>query len=66
MKVTKLDHDGFVQEREGTISAGASWPGSRLHTLNYNGRLETIDGFTLRPRRELVANLVDRWYEPKG
>ena len=66
MRVTRLDHDGFVQEREGTISAGASWPGSRLHTLNYNGRLEAIDGFTLRPRLKLAADLVDRWYEPKG
>ena len=66
MRVTKLDHDGFAQEREGTISAGPSWPGSRLHTLNYNGRLEAIDGFTLRPRLKFTADLVDRWYEPKG
>ncbi len=66
MRVTKLDHDDFAQESEGTITAGPSWPGSRLHTLNYNGRLEAIDGFTLRPRLKLAADLVDRWYEPKG
>lgn len=67
MKVTRLDREGFAQESEGTISGdGVSWPGKRLHTLNYNGRLETIDGFTLRPKLKPAADLVDWWYRPKG
>ena len=65
MKVTRLDREGFAQQGEGTISGGPSWPGKRLHTLNYNGRLETIDGFTLRPKLKLAADLLDRWYEPR-
>jgi hypothetical protein len=64
MKVTRLDREGFVQQGEGTITGGGPWPGKRLHTLNYNGRLETIDGFTLRPKLKPAADLVDRWYEP--
>jgi len=67
MKVTRLDREGFAQEREGTISGGRpAWPGTRLHTLNYNGRLEAIDGYTLRPKLKLAADLVDRWYEPSA
>jgi hypothetical protein len=67
MKVTRLDREGFAQQSEGTLSGGGpSWPGTRLHTLNYNGRLETIDGYTLRPKLKFAADLVDRWYEPKG
>ncbi|MDQ2632418.1 MAG: hypothetical protein M3Y78_01630 [Pseudomonadota bacterium] len=64
MKVTRLDCEGFAQESEGTISGGPCWPGKRLHTLNYNGRLEAIDGYTLRPRLKIAADLVDRWYQP--
>ncbi|MEW9807770.1 hypothetical protein ABUE31_17410 [Mesorhizobium sp. ZMM04-5] len=64
MKVTRLDREGFAQAGEGTISGGGAWPGKRLHTLNYNGRLEAIDGFTLRPRFKPAADLVDRWYRP--
>ena len=66
MKVTRLDREGFTQESEGTISGGASWPGKRLHTLNYNGRLEAIDGFTLRPKSKFLADIVDRRYQPKA
>jgi hypothetical protein len=66
MKVTRLDREGFAQESEGAISAGPSWPGTRLHTLNCNGRLEAIDGFTLRPKLKFAADIVDRWYEPKA
>lgn len=67
MKVTQLDSEGFAQEHEGTITGGSpSWPGRRLHTLNCNGRLETIDGYTLRPRLKPAADLVDWWYLPKG
>lgn len=67
MRVTRLDREGFAQQREGTLTAGGpAWPGRRLHTLNYNGRLEAIDGYTLRPKSRLLADMVDRWYEPKG
>jgi hypothetical protein len=66
MKVTRLDREAFAQEGEGTISGGPSWPGKRLHTLNYNGRLEAIDGFTLRPKPKFAADLVDWWYRPAG
>jgi hypothetical protein len=66
MKVTRLDREGFAQQSEGTISGGPLWPGKRLHTLNYNGRLEAIDGFTLRPKSKVLADMVDRWYEPEA
>ncbi len=64
MRVTRLDREGFAQQAEGTVNAGAAWPGSRIHTLNYNGRLEVIDGYTLRPRLKPAADLVDLWYRP--
>ncbi|MEP9385980.1 hypothetical protein [Mesorhizobium sp. KR9-304] len=66
MKVTRLDREGFAQESEGEISGGRFWPGKRLHTLNYNGRLEAIDGFTLRPKSKFLADIVDRWNQPKA
>jgi hypothetical protein len=66
MKVTRLDREGFAQQSEGTISGGGAWPGKRLHTLNYNGRLEAIDGFTLRPKSKFLADIVDRWHQPKA
>lgn len=66
MKVTRLDREGFEQQGEGLISGGGPWPGKRLHTLNYNGRLEAIDGYTLRPKLKAAADLVDRWCLPKG
>ncbi len=66
MKVTRLDREGFGQQAEGMISGGGPWPGKRLHTLNYNGHLEAIDGYTLRPKLKAAAGLVDNWYLPKG
>jgi hypothetical protein len=66
MKVTRLDREGFAQQPDGLLEAGDPWPGKRIHTLNYNGRLEAIDGFTLRPRLKPAADLVDWWYRPKG
>jgi hypothetical protein len=70
MKVTRLDREGFAQQDEGTITGGGqwggSWPGRRLHTLNYNGRLEAIDGFTLRPKLKPAADLADWWYRQNG
>ncbi len=64
MRVTRLDREGFAQQSEGAVTAGGTWPGSRIHTLNYNGRLETIDGYTLRPKWKPAADLVDWWYRP--
>jgi len=64
MRVTQLDGAGFAQQSEGAVTAGGAWPGSRIHTLNYNGRLEVIDGYTLRPKLKPAAGLVDRWYRP--
>ena len=64
MRVTRLDREGFDQQSEGTVTAGGAWPGSRIHTLNYNGRLEVIDGYTLRPKLKPAADLVDWWYRP--
>jgi len=66
MKVTRLDREGFAQTSEGIVSGGGPWPGRRLHTLNYNGRLEAIDGFTLRPKLKPAADLVDWWHRPPG
>lgn len=66
MKVKQLDREGFAQTSEGIISGGGPWPGKRLHTLNYNGRLEAIDGFTLRPKLKPAADLLDWWYRPAG
>jgi hypothetical protein len=66
MRVTRLDRDGFAQELEGSISSGPTWPGRRVHTLNYNGRLEAIDGFVPRPRLKPAADLVDSWFRPES
>ena len=65
MRVTRLDAEGFAQELEGTLSPGPAWPGRRLHTLNYNGRLETIDGFVLRPKWKPAADWVDDYFRPR-
>ena len=65
MRVTRLDETGFDQQLEGAIGPGPAWPGRRLHTLNYNGRLEAIDGFVVRPRLKPAADLVDSWFKPK-
>lgn len=43
-RIDRLDDGGFAQTVEYTLSPDADWPGRRLHTLNYNGRLEVIDG----------------------
>lgn len=64
MRVTRLDEEGFDQEADGRVSPGPAWPGSRLHTLNYNGRLEVIDGFVIRPKSAWLAAMVDRRFQP--
>jgi hypothetical protein len=64
MRVTRLDEEGFEQESDGRVAPGPAWPGRRLHTLNYNGRLETVDGFVIRPRVKMLADMVDRRFLP--
>ncbi len=49
-EVTRLDEDGFAQRVVGELRPGAPWPGTRLHTLNRDGRLECIDGSARSPR----------------
>lgn len=65
MRVTRLDGEGFEQESDGRVASGPFWPGRRLHTLNYNGRLEAIDGFVIRPKAKLLATMVDRHFLPE-
>jgi hypothetical protein len=43
-RIDRLDAEGFSQTVETTLAPDGNWPGRRLHTLNYNGRMEVIDG----------------------
>lgn len=49
-EITRLDDDGFEQQVIAQLGPGESWAGSRLHTLNTAGGIETIDGSRLSPR----------------
>ncbi|MDF1487566.1 glucosamine inositolphosphorylceramide transferase family protein [Tessaracoccus caeni] len=49
-EITKLDDDGFDQRIVRHHTSGERWPGTRLHTLNVGGDIETIDGSRLVPR----------------
>lgn len=50
-RVTKLDDEGFAQEIRAVLRAGGSdWPGSGLHTVNWAGGLEVVDGCRDRRR----------------
>jgi hypothetical protein len=50
-RVTKLDDEGFAQEIRAVLRAGgADWPGSGLHTVNWAGGLEVVDGCRDRRR----------------
>lgn len=64
MRITRLDTEGFEQIQETHLAPDMSWPGRRLHTLNYNGRLETVDGFVVRPKLKPFADVVDRRFAP--
>ncbi|QEL23680.1 formyl transferase [Bosea sp. F3-2] len=55
-RVTRLDPEGFDQEIETIIQAGALWPGRRIHSLNQAGGYEFIDGSAMA-RRPLLARL---------
>ncbi|ODN71384.1 glucosamine inositolphosphorylceramide transferase family protein [Methylobrevis pamukkalensis] len=63
-EVTRLDPEGFAQEVRHIVRPGPRWPGRKLHTLNRAGRLEVIDGTTIRPKLPALAKLVDARREP--
>ena len=43
-EILQLDPERYEQRVIGRLTAGAQWPGHRLHTLNRAGDLEVIDG----------------------
>ena len=49
-EITRLDDDGFDQRVIAHYRPGDGWSGSRVHTLNTGGGIETIDGSRLSPR----------------
>lgn len=66
MRVDRLDDEAFAQTHVATLHAGApGWPGRRVHTLNFDGRLEAIDGLVPRPKLKFLADRVDDWYRPE-
>lgn len=52
-EIRHLDEGGFAQQLLHHHTPGAGWPGTRLHTLNSGGGLETVDGSRLVPRPKL-------------
>lgn len=54
-EVTDLSPTSFHQMIHHRLKPGPLWPGRKLHTLNRAGRLEVIDGTTIRPK--LTAGL---------
>jgi hypothetical protein len=63
-RIDGLSPGHYSQTVETHLSPGNGWPGRKLHTLNSNGRLETIDGSIVRPKIGAAAHLVDRYYRP--
>lgn len=63
-RIDRLDEEGFSQTIETRLSPNSYWPGRKLHTLNGNGRLETIDGSVIRPKLASIAAYVERRYKP--
>ena len=49
-EITRLDDDGFEQRMIERHTPGTMWGGTRLHTLNRDHRLETIDGSRRIPK----------------
>jgi hypothetical protein len=49
-EVTELSPASFRQVVRHVIRPGPLWPGRKLHTLNRCGRLELIDGTTIKPK----------------
>ncbi len=65
-RIGKLNTRGFEQEVEHVLRPDRHWPGRKLHTLNYNGRIETIDGSIIRPKVGWIADIVDARSRPAG
>jgi len=49
-EVVELSPDAFRQTVHRRLKPSQQWPGRKLHTLNRCGRLEVIDGTTIRPK----------------
>lgn len=49
-EITRLDDDAFEQRVVRRFAPGETWRGTRLHTLNIGGGIETIDGSAYAPR----------------
>ena len=49
-EVVQLDDACYRQRVVARLHPGPRWPGTRLHTLNRAGRLETVDGSARSPR----------------
>lgn len=63
-RVDRLTTRSFGQTVETVLRPCADWPGRKLHTLNGNGRIETIDGSVIRPKMKLLASLVENRFAP--
>ncbi|MHA3723941.1 GNAT family N-acetyltransferase [Leucobacter sp. HY1910] len=49
-EITRLDDEGFEQRIVAHHTAGKTWGGTRLHTLNRADHLETVDGSRRVPK----------------
>ncbi|MFE6995695.1 hypothetical protein ACFVAE_07030 [Microbacterium sp. NPDC057659] len=49
-EITRLDDEAFEQCVIRRFAPGEAWPGTRLHTLNTGGGIETVDGSAFAPR----------------
>ncbi|MEX0957343.1 MAG: hypothetical protein WDZ83_19280 [Rhizobiaceae bacterium] len=65
-RIDRLNTRRFEQQVETVLRPNADWPGRKLHTLNYNGRIEAIDGSVIRPKFGMVASLVEARTRPSG
>lgn len=63
-RIDRLDESGFSQTIETDLAPDRFWPGRKIHTLNGNGRLETVDGSVIRPKAKSLAAIVERRYKP--
>lgn len=63
-RVDRLTTRSFEQTVETVLRSSAEWPGRKLHTLNSNGRIETIDGSVIRPKTKLLADIVEKRFAP--
>ncbi len=49
-EITRLDDEGFEQRVVTRHAPGEDWSGTRLHTVNSGGGIETVDGSRMAPR----------------